>query len=66
MDGSSGALFGGMTQDGIVLEDFWTWKVSQRDDGSLFIELSDQTENIQDASPLSKFLGRFGATVSMT
>ncbi|KAJ9204275.1 hypothetical protein DTO164E3_2037 [Paecilomyces variotii] len=65
VDSSSGVLFGGITQDGIVLDDFWTWKVSQRDDGSFYVELSDHTEDLRAASPLSKFIGRFGATVNV-
>ncbi|KAL1874680.1 tRNA methyltransferase ppm2 [Paecilomyces lecythidis] len=66
VDSASGVLFGGITQDGIVLDDFWTWKVSRGDGGSFSVELSDQTENVQAASPLSKFIGRFGATLDLT
>lgn len=66
IDNCSGVLFGGMSQDGIILEDFWTWKVSQRNDGSFFVEFSDRTENLQAATPLSKFIARFGATTNAT
>lgn len=66
IDNCSGVLFGGMTQDGIILEDLWTWKVSRRENGSFFVELNDQTERLQAATPLSKSIARFGATVNMT
>ncbi|KKA22250.1 Leucine carboxyl methyltransferase family [Rasamsonia emersonii CBS 393.64] len=66
IDGCSGVLFGGMTQDGIVLDDFWTWTVSERGDGSKILELIDQSKNFQAATPLAKFVGRFGATANMT
>jgi tRNA wybutosine-synthesizing protein 4 len=66
IDDCSGILFGGMTQDGVVLDDFWTWTVSKRGDGSIIIDLIDQSARLQEATPLAKFVGRFGATANMT
>ncbi|RAL00930.1 tRNA methyltransferase PPM2 [Aspergillus ibericus CBS 121593] len=62
IDNASGFLFGGISADGIVLEDFWTWNLHQRSDGSYYLELHDRTERLRD-SPLFEYLGRFGATV---
>ena len=65
VDDTSGVMFGGMGQDGTILEDFWVWKLHQRNDGSCFLELEEQTERLR-ASPLFKYLNRFGATVSQS
>lgn len=66
IDNCSGVVFGGISQDGTVLEDFWTWKLRERSDGSLFLELSDQTASLREHSPLFKYIHRFGATVNTT
>jgi tRNA wybutosine-synthesizing protein 4 len=65
-DGSSGVLFGGMTLDGRVLEDFWTWSVTPCGDGTMVVELADHTEDLQTTTPPFKSICRFGATVNMT
>ncbi|KAL5362382.1 hypothetical protein BJX96DRAFT_177105 [Aspergillus floccosus] len=65
VDDTSGVIFGGMGQDGTILEDFWIWRLHQRSDGSYFLELEEQTERVR-ASPLFKYLNRFGATVSQS
>lgn len=65
-DGSSGVLFGGMTLDGRVLEDFWTWSVTPYGDGPTVVQLANHTESLQTTTPLYKFICRFGATVNMT
>ncbi|KAE8149305.1 tRNA wybutosine-synthesizing protein 4 [Aspergillus avenaceus] len=62
----SGVLFGGIGHDGVILKDFFTWKLQKRDDGSLFLEMTDQTENLRRTSPLFKYLHRFGATINQT
>ncbi|KAK2806411.1 hypothetical protein FQN50_005828 [Emmonsiellopsis sp. PD_5] len=66
VDGQSGVLFGGMTQDGVVLDDFWAWKLAVSDDGSPKLEVNNLTENMRASMPLYKLLGRFGATVNST
>lgn len=66
VDSSCGVVFGGIGQDGTVLEDFWTWKLREKSDGSFFLELSEQTKNLQEACPLFKYIHRFGATVNTT
>lgn len=64
---NSGVLFGGIGRKGTIIEDFWTWNLLRRDDGSLQIELTDLTKHLRDASPqLSQYLFRFGATVTPT
>lgn len=66
IDDNFGILFGGMTQDGVVLNDFWLWTVSQREDGTKSVHLANRTSSLHDATPVSKYLGRFGATVAKT
>ncbi|PGH14107.1 hypothetical protein AJ79_03224 [Helicocarpus griseus UAMH5409] len=66
VDGQSGVLFGGMTQDGIVLNDFWTWRLLESGDGHVQIELNNLTEDIHASTPLYKWLGRFGASTTTT
>ncbi|KAL2864668.1 tRNA methyltransferase PPM2 [Aspergillus lucknowensis] len=66
VDGTSGVLFGGMGLDGTILEDFWTWRLHQRGDGSLYLHLRDQTESIRKVSPGNDYLARFGATIVST
>ncbi len=64
INGTSGVLFGGIGTDGTILEDFWTWKLHKRSDGSIFLELADQTESMRKISPEYEVLPRFGATVT--
>ncbi|THC97887.1 hypothetical protein EYZ11_002638 [Aspergillus tanneri] len=66
VDNTSGLVFGGIGQDGTILEDFWTWKLNQRSDGSLVLDFTDQARYLREASPLVKFVHRFGATVNVT
>lgn len=62
-----GVLFGGIGSKGTIIEDFWTWNLLRRDDGSAQIELTDLTKHLRDASPqLCQYLSRFGATVTPT
>ncbi|PWY95833.1 leucine carboxyl methyltransferase [Aspergillus sclerotioniger CBS 115572] len=63
IDNASGFLFGGISADGIVIEDFWTWKLHRRSDGSYHLELHDGTEILR-ASPLFEYISRFGATAT--
>jgi tRNA wybutosine-synthesizing protein 4 len=62
----SGVLFGGLTQDGRILEDFWTWSVSRACNESIFVELRDHTDSLRLSTPFFGFIGRFGATANMT
>jgi tRNA wybutosine-synthesizing protein 4 len=62
---TTGVLFGGIGSDGTVIEDFWIWKIHPRSDGSVFLELTDHTEHLQQTS-LSQYIHRFGATVTRT
>ncbi|KAE8352640.1 tRNA wybutosine-synthesizing protein 4 [Aspergillus coremiiformis] len=66
IDGTSGVLFGGIGPEGTILEDMFTWKLRQQSDGSLFLELTDLTEDLREASPLFNDIHRFGATVNQT
>ncbi|KAL2821639.1 hypothetical protein BJX63DRAFT_223113 [Aspergillus granulosus] len=66
LNGTRGVLFGGIGADGTILEDFWTWSLQQRPDGSLYMHLKDQTEAIRNASTPLEYLARFGATVNAT
>ncbi|GFG01360.1 hypothetical protein IFM61392_01753 [Aspergillus lentulus] len=62
---TSGVLFGGIGSDGIIIEDFWIWKICQRSDGTIFLELTDHTEHLQQ-TPLGQYIHRFGSTVTRT
>lgn len=66
ISGTSGVLFGGIGQGGTVLEDFWEWELCRKRDGSFYVDVTDQTENLRSASPLFKYITRFGATVNHT
>ena len=66
IDDTSGVLFGGIGAEGNILGDFFTWKLHQRSDGSLFMELTDHTEDLQRTSSLFNQIHRFGATVNQT
>ncbi|CRG83955.1 Leucine carboxyl methyltransferase 2 [Talaromyces islandicus] len=62
---STGFLFGGMSQDGIVLSDFWKWTIKVREDGIKVIELIDQTAELQRSTAAFDYIGRFGASVTI-
>jgi tRNA wybutosine-synthesizing protein 4 len=66
VDQHSGYLFGGMSNEGVVLNDFWFWKITTGDDGSTAVELVKQTGNLHGATTLSTSVSRFGATTNMT
>ncbi|KAL3464240.1 hypothetical protein BJX64DRAFT_255277 [Aspergillus heterothallicus] len=66
LDGICGVLFGGIGADGTILEDFWTWRIRQRTDGSSYMQLKDQTEAIRNLSTTLEYLARFGATINAT
>lgn len=66
LDDTSGILFGGMAQDGVVLNDFWFWTISQREHGSKTVHLVNRTSTLHGATPVSKYLGRFGAALAKT
>ncbi|EAW13037.1 tRNA methyltransferase PPM2 [Aspergillus clavatus NRRL 1] len=63
---TTGVLFGGIGPSGNILEDFWTWKMHQRDDGSIYVELIEHTDGLRRTSPLCEYIYRFGATITMT
>ncbi|EEH06591.1 leucine carboxyl methyltransferase [Histoplasma capsulatum G186AR] len=66
IDGQSGVVFGGMSRYAVVLDDFWTWKLVKSSDGRIHVELNNLTETIGASSPLDKWLGRFGASITTT
>ncbi|KAL5341590.1 hypothetical protein BJX70DRAFT_41300 [Aspergillus crustosus] len=66
INGSSGVLFGGIGADGTILEDFWIWKLYERPDSSVLLELIDYTESLRKATPGYRLLSRFGATITST
>lgn len=66
LNSTSGVMFGGIGPDGTILEDFWAWELLQRKDGSISLDLTDQTENLKSVSPLFKYINRFGATINRT
>ncbi|KAJ5101732.1 LCM-domain-containing protein [Penicillium alfredii] len=67
MERNSGVLFGGIGNNGTILQDFWIWSVSRRPNGSPQVELTDLTSTLRNNSPqLLKYLSRFGATVNST
>ncbi|DAA73021.1 TPA_exp: Leucine carboxyl methyltransferase family [Trichophyton benhamiae CBS 112371] len=58
-----GVLTGGMSQDGIVLDDFWTWEISTDDTGEIYIRLTDEKARLEVSHPqISKWVSRFGST----
>ncbi|OKL56224.1 tRNA wybutosine-synthesizing protein 4 [Talaromyces atroroseus] len=65
IDSSSGYLFGGMSQDGVVRSDFWKWTLEKQPDGSKSIRLLDQSGKLRNASKLATYVGRFGASVNV-
>ncbi|KAL1955158.1 hypothetical protein VTO42DRAFT_8973 [Malbranchea cinnamomea] len=66
MDALTGILLGGMSKRGRVLHDFWAWTLLQSDNGTVSIKLDDRTDHVRATTPLFKFLGRFGASTSVT
>lgn len=66
IDDNTGVLFGGIGKNNVILEDFWTWSLSQRDNGTLSLEFADITEKLQGSSHLYKYVCRLGATVNHT
>jgi tRNA wybutosine-synthesizing protein 4 len=62
---STGFLFGGMSQDGVVLNDFWKWTVKAREDGIKVIKLVDRTAELRKVTAAFDYIGRFGASVTM-
>lgn len=62
---STGFLFGGMSQDGIVLSDFWKWTVKVREDGTKAIGLVDRTAELRKVTAAFDYIGRLGASVTM-
>ncbi|KAI9376357.1 hypothetical protein BJX61DRAFT_392186 [Aspergillus egyptiacus] len=63
-DSTTGVLFGGIGADGTILEDFWTWRLHKRVDGTIYLDLVDETERIRKLSPKYEYLARFGATTT--
>ncbi|KAI9928301.1 tRNA methyltransferase ppm2 [Aspergillus wentii] len=66
LSSTSGVVFGGIGADRTVLEDFWTWNLSQKSDGTFFLDLKDITQEFRATSPLFKYINRFAATVNQT
>ena len=62
---TTGVVFGGIGEDNTILEDFWTWSLYRKEDGSFCLSFADVTEKLQKAS-LFKYICRFGATVNRT
>jgi tRNA wybutosine-synthesizing protein 4 len=65
INGTCGILTGGIGVGGTILEDFWTWKLQQRPDGSFYLHLRNQAEAL-NASTSLELLTRFGATIDST
>ncbi|KAJ5246246.1 LCM-domain-containing protein [Penicillium chermesinum] len=67
IDDNCGVVFGGIGSTGTILEDFWSWSLCRRRDGSLQVDLVDRTAELRAASPrLFSYLTRFGATIDAT
>lgn len=66
VDSSSGYLFGGMSQDGIVFNDFWKWSLEIGEDGTAIIHLTELSKKLRNATNLADYAaGRFGATTNV-
>lgn len=66
VDSSSGYLFGGMSQDGIVFNDFWKWSIEIGEDGTATIQLTELSDKLRIATKLADYVaGRFGATTNV-
>lgn len=66
LDGSSGILFGGMTCDGVILEDFWSWSITRIENDTVSINLIEHTERMKASNNPYKWLARFGASTNLT
>lgn len=55
-----GLIFGGMSHDGVILDDVWSWKIQQNME---IIELEDVTSRFKD-QPYYPWMPRFGASIS--
>lgn len=62
-DAPCGILFGGIGSAGTIIEDLWAWTLRQRDSGSYYIELTDETSRLCAASDFFKYVPRFGASL---
>lgn len=65
INGTTGVLFGGIGKENVILEDFWTWTLCQRIDGTFYLDFTDHTESLRK-SPLFDYTSRFGATINHT
>ncbi|KAI1972797.1 tRNA methyltransferase ppm2 [Ophidiomyces ophidiicola] len=65
IDGHSGILCGGMSQGGVVLNDFWTWRLVTDNSPGMKLMLMDVSVPLSAATPLYPWLGRFGSTVNL-
>lgn len=67
VDGESGVVFGGISKYGVLLEDFWSWKIVASENGKeLKVLLYDRTEEVRSLTSLYDILGRFGASTEVT
>lgn len=62
----TGVLCGGIDKRGRVLLGFWTWTLTESEDGTWTISLENKTESIRGTMSLFRWLGRFGASVNVT
>ncbi len=59
---TSGILLGGMTEDGVVLSDFWHWSVEKCDD-KFNITFREESQPVMHSASLSNSYARFGASL---
>ena len=64
LGGNYGICFGGMRQDGVILEDFWAWRLEMRRDEVLGIRFSLLSTCLDVSSGSYPYVGRLGAKVS--
>lgn len=64
IDDHTGILCGGMSQAGLILNDFWFWSVLQSSDGPLHVSCMRLSENTPAAASL-RWLSRFGSTANL-
>lgn len=62
----TGVLFGGIGEKNTIIEDFWIWTLSQKEDGTYHLNFQNLTDHLRDASALFKYTTRFGATINRT
>lgn len=66
VDAASGYLFGGISRDGLVLEDFWKWALGKTEDNGIIVRLTNISKKLHDATHISDYIaGRFGATTNV-